>query len=172
MQKQSISLVQVVLFCISIISIFLSTPFSSNAYFTTDQDAVVIPPNAVLFSIDYAFGHKSRTVGLPLHAQMTDLPSNDSVSYLIYDENGAVVRGKAVGIVLSDAKLLHSGSYKIEKGVSKKFTLYSVFIPDVYVAGAKYRLQVTNLPFTFNDTQELQLNPTELKYYTTPFVTL
>lgn len=144
---------------------FLATP--THAYFTTAQSAETLTGGA-LFTIDYSFGMAKHDVYLPFHAHNQSIvPSTDAVSYSILDEDGAVVAGKVSAIVLSNATLGTDGMYKAAKGAAKKFTLAVVFIPETKDAEKTYRLQVTNLPFNFDGTQQLQLNPSELTYYTT-----
>ncbi len=144
---------------------FLATP--THAYFTTAQSAETLTGGA-LFTIDYSFGMAKHDVYLPFHAHNQSIaPSTDAISYSVLDEDGTPVAGKVSAIVLSNATLGADAMYKAKKGGAKKFTLAVVFVPEIKDAEKTYRLQVTNLPFNFDGTQQLQLNPSELKYYTT-----
>lgn len=108
---------------------------------------------------------------MPLLAQNGGEKSNAAVSYEILDEDGEKAAGNAFGIVLSTADIGEKGQYVTEKGMGRKFVLAVFFTPTVRDAD-EYRMQVTHLPFSFNGTQELQLNPSELKYYTTGLLPL
>lgn len=156
--------------CIGIIIAFIAfflcaTP--THAYFTTGQHAEALTGGA-LFTIDYSFGAPKHDVYLPFstHNSSTN-KENTAVSYSILDEDGNDVKGKHSAIVLSNALLEKNGMYKVAKGIAKKFTLAVVFIPEIQNPDTTYRLQVTHLPFNFDGTQQLQLNPSELQYYTT-----
>ena len=164
-RTHTISLIRVGLMATLVALFFVAVP--THAYFTTGQNAEALTGGA-LFTIDYSFGMEKHDVYLPFtaHNQSVALNTN-AVSYAILDEDGAVVKGKVSAIVLSNATLGTDHMYKVAKGSAKKFTLVVVFIPEAPNAEKTYRLQVTNLPFNFDGTQQLQLNPSELKYYTT-----
>ncbi len=151
---------------------FIAWTVPSHAYFTTTQEAVALPSHSGLFLIDYDFGAKKTDVRLPITALHANTASRSAVSYAILDENDAIVEGTVAGFVYSKAELQKDGMYFIPKGEARRLTLAVVFTPKVVDANKKYRLQVTYLPFTFGVTQELQLNPSELKYYTTKLISL
>lgn len=152
-----------------LLSFFLFTTSETNAYFTTNQKAVTLKNNTGLFLIEYSFGMGKHEVHMPILAENTTTTSNTRVSYQIIDDEDIVVStGTTAGLVLSNAPLASdTAQYVTPKGESKKFTLAVFFTPEQANANKKYRLQVTHLPFNFNGTQQLQLNPSELKYYTT-----
>jgi hypothetical protein len=146
---------------------------TTHAYLMTNQSAHGISPHSALFLIEYKFGTKNNALHMPIRTLQGTTAATNTLAYQIHDEDGNIVPGKTSAIVLSDAKFSAKESmYITDKGFSKKFTLVSVFTPDVYDPEKKYRLQVTHLPFSFNGTQELQLNPSELQYYTTDLVSL
>lgn len=146
---------------------------STQAYFTTHQEATpFLGEHSALFRIDYSFGSPKREVLLPIAAAYSDAKQNDMVSFSILDEAGNTVSGKTAAIVLSNASLKNNGMYTTPLGLGKKFSLIAVFTPTEYDATKKYRLQVTHLPFNFDGTQQLQLNPSELTYYTTKLTAL
>ncbi len=151
------------------ISFFLFTNGSVHAYFTTAQDATIIDGSSLLFTIEYQFGHKKRDVHMPVRAHNTETGFDTAVSYTILNQDGEQVAGKAMGIVFSNAKLTNEGEYVVPKTEAKKFTLTVLFTPTISVQGEEYRLQVNHLPFTFDGEQQLQLNPSELTYYTTKY---
>ncbi len=154
------------------ISFFLCMSGNANAYFTTAQDATIIEDDSVVFTIEYAFGHEKRDVHMPVIARNGDTGSPSEVSYTILNEAGKQVPGKAIGIVFSNAKLTNAGEYVVPKAEARKFILTVLFTPTTVIEGEKYRLQVNYLPFTFDGEQQLQLNPSELKYYTTKYISL
>ncbi len=142
------------------------------AYFTTAQEAVALDNHSGLFLIDYTFGVAKHEVHLPVHAQNNGTNSPSAVSFTILDENNAVVEGTATAVVLSNASLQRNGMYRVSKNLGRKFTLAVIFTPTTPKPEKTYRLQVTHLPFDFDGTQALQLNPSELKYYTTKPISL
>jgi len=154
-----------------IISIFTFSTSNAHAYFTTGQRAMVLDTHTALFLIDYAFGVKNHEVQLPIKASYLST-STDAVSYAIIDKNGNQVAGKTVGIVLSKTPITTHQMYATPKGKSGKFTLAVFFTPDTSETPNEFRLQVTNLPFSFDGTQQLQLNPSELQYYTTKLISI
>lgn len=147
-------------------TIILFTPLNTNAYFTTAQNQIDLGNGTGLFLIEYKFGMKKYDVHIPVTA-MTNVKQNDVVSYEMLNKNGDVAMGESVGIVLSDATINENGIYVVPKGTSATFTLVVFFTPEKSEDLNRYKLQVTNLPFQFDGTQQLQLNPSELKYYIT-----
>jgi len=147
--------------------VFLATSSTSLAYFTTNQSAVRVTDTTSIFMIEYKFGHGSYEIRMPVLTERKNGVSDNKVLYNFYNEDNEVLdAGNATGIVLSDAEVL-DGMYVIPKGKSKTLTLLVIFenqTPD------DVRLQVEYLPFQFNNTQHLRLNPSELQYYTTPFL--
>ena len=125
-----------------------------------------------LFLIEYNFGMAKHEVYMTPFTQRSLTPDSKTVSYEILNEKNEVVAGKAVGIVLSNTTLNDEVQYIVPKNVSKKFTLAVFFTPDKKNTGEKYRLHVTYLPFKFDGTQRLQLNPSELEKYTTKSIAL
>ncbi len=156
---------------ILLLSFFSIFTHKADAYLTTGQEAIAIDSHSGLFSIDYEFGHESHEMHLPIFANLGGEQQTSRLTYQIIDETGREVSGKTAGIVFSNAPLGKS-MYEISKGVAKKFSLVVVFTPSENTSGHTYRLQVTNLPFSFDGSQQLQLNPSELKYYTTKSIAL
>lgn len=151
-----------------LLTIFLAIPSISSAYFTTAQSEIKLSDESALFLIDFSFGMAKHEVQIPITAiQSSEAQTNSAVAYTIFDEDGNTAIGTASAIVLSRAEINKNGKYSVAKGLSQNFTLAVVFTPTVVTKVNEYRLQVTHLPFTFDGTQELQLNPSELKYYTT-----
>jgi hypothetical protein len=152
-------------------SCFFATSHA-NAYFTTGQKAEVLDAHSGLFLIEYAFGMAKHEVHMPALAYTGKEATSTAVSYAIIDKDGNEVTGKSVGIVFSETPLTKNGIYVIPKGTSKKMTLAVIFTPTTGTALSDYRLQVKHLPFSFDGTQQLQLNPSELQYYTTEYLSL
>jgi len=157
----------IILIAVISISFFTFAIPRTHAYFTTNQDARLLDNHTGLFTIDYVFGVRSHTIDMPVLAQNSLETSPNKVSYVILDDNDRVVPGKATALVFSTAELQRSGIYTVSKNEAKKFTLAVLFRPDTIESGMRYRLQVTHLPFMFDGTKQLQLNPSELIYYTT-----
>ncbi len=145
----------------------LSIPGASHAYFTTNQEAIPVGGGA-LFTIEYAFGVGKHTLHMPIFTERGTERKNSTLSYEILDGEGNPGGGKAVGIVLSSAPV--SGlEYVVSRGIKRHFTLLVAYAPE---KPGEYRLQVTQLPFSFDGTQQLQLNPSELTYYATKLIPL
>lgn len=145
---------------------FISYTHTSHAYFTTSQKEIDLGNGIGLFLIDYKFGMTKHEVILPVRAVNTNEKKADVVEYSILDKDGNIPKGKLSAIVLSHAQLGNDRMYHTKKGSSETFTLAVFFTPDTKSV-SEYRLQVTNLPFNWDGLQQLQLNPSELKYYTT-----
>lgn len=150
-----------------VVFLFLGAiPASADAYFTTAQNAFTVDNQTGVFTIDFAFGHKNYDVYIPVHAVRSGTPSLSELSYTIQRGNNETVKGSSVGIVLSGAHV-KNGMYVIPKGTSATFRLLVIFTKDSVDTGNAYTLTVTHLPFSFNGTQQLKLNPSELQYYAT-----
>ena len=152
-----------------VIVALMCIPFSSHAYFTTGQSAESLEGGPMLFQVEYTFGTAKHDLHMPILARNTVEKAQDAVSFAILNEQGERVQGTTVALVISHATY-RDNMYLIPKGVSQKMTLVVFFTPDVPSADETYRLQVTHLPFNFDGTQQLQLNDSELRYYTTKFI--
>ncbi len=146
--------------------LFFGFTTTTHAYFTTNQEELNVGNGVGLFLIEYSFGHAKHDIFLPIVAEQDEEQRNTTVSYDILDEQGNAVTGKTSAIVLSDSAITDTGMYKTPKGAAKKFTLAVFFTPETRNS-ASYRLQVTHLPFNFDGVQQLELNPSELRHYTT-----
>ncbi len=152
---------------ILVVFLFLGAiPTSADAYFTTAQNAFTVDNKTGVFTIDFAFGHKNYDVYIPVHAIHGGVLSSNKLSYVVKDTDNAIARGSSVGIVLSNARV-KDGMYIIPKGTSATFRLLVIFTKDTTAAADAYTLTITHLPFRFNGTQQLKLNPSELQYYVT-----
>lgn len=142
-------------------------PLTTQAYFTTGQRVIKLNDSSALFLIDFVFGHEKHEVHIPLAAHNGTGTSPYSLSYSVLDKSGEIAEGTAAGIVLSEAPLQTSGMYIVPKNMAKKFTL-AVFYKNVAAEQKqRYHLQVNHLPFMFDGSQQLQLNPSELESYRT-----
>ncbi len=153
-------------------------PFSADAYFTTGQIAGKINESAALFAIEYTFGLEDRDMYMPVLAERTlsSKSERNKVGYTIRNSDGEeVTDGTAVGLVLSGAPLVN-GMYKLEKGDPHEMTLLIIYIAPEGSTEEDYALKIDWLPFEVDRgskaRQELQLNPSELEYYTTKAVEL
>lgn len=162
----------ILLFTLIGVAFFIFMIPKAGAYFTTAQKEIDLGNGTGLFLIEYKFGMNKYEVHMPVFAQQGTEKSNSMVSYEIMNEDDEVVSGKAVGIVLSSTPVSEQLTYVTPKGSSKTFVLAVFFTPETRSETEKYRLQVTHLPFQFDGKQQLQLNPSELKYYTTNLISL
>ncbi len=146
-------------------------PTTSHAYFTTNQDAFTVNGTVGVFVIDFSFGHEKHEVHIPVSAQRDSTHTSGALAYEVMDADGVSGRGSSVGIVLSDAEIVN-GEYIIPKGVSQSFRLLALYSKAPADKETGFRTTVTHLPFSFNGTRSLQLNPSELQYYATKLVSL
>lgn len=166
-----IHIVRFVIFVVVLVISFIAST-QTHAYFTTNQRALNLGDGSALFLIDFSFGMKNHEVQIPIFADNDTEMNNTSLSYTIFDEDDNVAIGNLSAIVLSDAQINDEKMYVIPKNHLGKFTLMAVFTPTVTTKVNEYRLQVTHLPFNFDGTQQLGLNPSELRYYTTSLLPL
>lgn len=160
-----------ILFFVLLFVSFLGFTHTSNAYFTTAQKEIALGDGSVLFLIDYSFGMAKHEVLLPIKASSAENKATNTVEFSIVNADGKSVKGTTSSVVLSHVKITDDGFYRTKKGSTGKFTLAVFFRPEVSGVN-EYRLQVTSLPFNFDGKQQLQLNPSELKYYTTKLLAL
>lgn len=153
------------------IFIALSLPSTTEAYFMTHQDAFTVDTSTGVFVIDFAFGHEKHDVHIPVAALRTTNHSNHALSFDVVNDKGTSGISSAIGIVLSDAKLVN-GEYVVPKGVNQSFRLLVLYPKSANDTDAQFRAVVTHLPFSFDGTKDLQLNQSELRYYTTDLVSL
>ncbi len=158
------------IFFVVVALLYTSVP-ATHAYLTTKQESLVANDQTVLFLVEYKFGHEKYDVLMPVAAKSSKDPIKNTVSYTVIDEAGNPVKGSSYGIVLSRARY-ENGLYHTGKGLGRTFTLVVAFTPEMSSASHTYQLQVTHLPFNFDGTTPLQLNPSELQYYQTPLITL
>ncbi|MCF7815512.1 MAG: hypothetical protein K9M10_01985 [Candidatus Pacebacteria bacterium] len=162
---------KLLIFSITAIIIFFPNN-QSSAYFTTAQNEILLNDGSGLFLIEYSFSNKKNDISMPILAQESNSKNRSFLEYSIFNSQGETVSGKTTAIVLSNAQILDSRLYKIPKGTFGTFTLAVVFTPEIKDKKEKYRLEVTSLPFDFIGQAQLQLNPSELQYYTTKFLRL
>lgn len=150
------------------VCIFGYSVHTTSAYNTTDQKTYELNNGSALFLIEYKFGHQNHEVEMPFKNVNADSKATDTLAYTILDKEGHEITGKSSAIILSNSRLEKDRMYVTPKGIAKPFTLIVVFTPSAS-STPDYRLQVTHLPFNFDGNQQLELNPTELQYYTTPY---
>lgn len=141
-----------------------ATTNTAEAYLTTNQETLRVG-NATLFLIDYAFGTKAHDLTMPMAAQEGTERKDGTLMYEVRSNTGNRAEGQSYGVILSDAETTNDGLYRVPKGTRETFRLAVLFIPKKF--DEKYDLYVTQLPFAFENKQQLQLNPSELQYYTT-----
>lgn len=138
------------------------------AYTTTGQTAFTVDGKMGVYVIDFAFGHEKYDVHIPVAAKNTDTTDAHAISYRLLTRENVPSTEASFGIVLSSAKIVN-GEYVIEKGVRMPMRL--LIITTGERKNEDLRAQVTHLPFSFDGKKQLSLNPTELQYYTTGYVT-
>lgn len=148
------------------LSFFLGATSKAHAYVATDEAALRVGDSAALFVIEYEFGRENEEMFMPILAKEGTSRIDNTLSYVILDENDEEVHGKSTGIVISNARI-EDGSYVTPLHEAKKFLLFVLFVPETMDGLQEYRMQVTQLPFSLDGEIEQQLNPSELKQYKT-----
>lgn len=143
----------------------------ADAYFTTGQNAFTVNNKIGVYTIKFEFGHAKYDIYIPVHAFRDSAKNNSRVTYTMLDDKAEIAQGESIGIILSPLKV-KNGMYMVPKGKKATFTLLAFYTPSVAETESNFRLQVTDLPFSFDRTQQLQLNESELRYYTTNLLTL
>lgn len=159
----------------------LWTPHTSEAYFTTDQQAYAVSEDTALFSLSYKFGFAERDLYMPIGA-MRNVAANEHfvTGYqLLTDDKTPLTEGTAAGIVLTKdaAVTVVDNQYYVPAGTSATFTLYVIasFADATAHTTSDISLLMTQLPFVMETddlTIETHLNPSELQYYHTPSISL
>lgn len=165
-------------FLVALLALIALAPQAAFAYFTTDQKAVQINEDTLLYTVTYKFGLEKSELRMPVGA-VRGLQFGDASPYvgytLLQDSETPVTKGDTYSIVLSNMEIV-DGEYYVPAGKVGIFTLVTLvkLSPDfISVEERDYNLsmRVTSLPFTMmKDGKEInaQLNPSELQYYTTP----
>lgn len=143
----------------------------AHAYETTSQRALRVNDRTALFFIDYTFGQKDHDLYLPVLATRNQsLGTNTpSLGFEVLDQYREHTNaGTAHAIVLSKASI-DGNLYHVPEGTAAGFTLAVVFVAPVGTTVEDYSIAVTDLPFyQGSEKRHMYLNPSELKYYTTP----
>lgn len=154
-----------------LIGVLTCLPSVSQAYFTANQEAFTLDSTVAYYTVSFKFGHEDHDVYIPINTFRDIKATNTALTYKIYDTNKESVDGTGVAIVLSNARVV-DGMYKVSAGRQETFTLFASFTPEKIETDGEYRLEVTSLPFRFDESQQLRLNPSELQYYTTKYIML
>ncbi|MCD5381740.1 MAG: hypothetical protein LR017_00310 [Candidatus Pacebacteria bacterium] len=143
------------LFC----AVCILMPLSSHGYKITDQTAFTLDNTAGIYLITFKLGHGNHDIYVPITATTEDR-GNTALTYALYGTDDTTIDGDTTSMVISNATI-ENGMYKVPAGTKKTFTLFTVFTPHTIAVDGQYRLAVTHLPFSFNETTQLQLNPSE-----------
>ena len=156
---------------------FVVAPSDASAYTTSDQRALKVNETTALYFIDFAFGHEDHDTYIPVLAVRDQEYDSDvkSLGYEILEESEEQTdRGVTQAIVFkkNENVTIEDGMYKVPKGYKGSFTLAVVYTTDKALFEADYAVQVTDLPFYWENKKYQHLNETELQYYITPEVEL
>ncbi len=161
---------------IGLFAAMLVLPQSSSAYEATEQTAVRINENTVLYTITYKFGFLNRETYMPIGVErgLENGSSSSCVGYDILNQGQIYKDGKVNALVLSNIKI-KDNQYYLPEGKAGYFTLVAlVTVPnDGMVAKENLNLKINHLPFTMVKTEsnkktEVYLNADELKGYVSP----
>jgi hypothetical protein len=162
-------------FCFLFVLTVVSIPASSQAYEVTNQTAVRLNDNTLLFTITSRFSFLNYALDMPVSAMRNTEPelTFPNVGYgLFTNDNKPFTAGETYSVVLSDAQLV-GDRYKLATSTAGYFTLVTlVKLPDNYQnTGQEIHLRTTTQPYTIkNQTQEIksQLTPKQLEPHKTP----
>lgn len=149
---------------------FVFVPFQTQSYFATKQTAFTADGRMGVFIINFSFGHQNHEMTIPVRATNVGT-STSAITYSILNSTQNIVSGTTTGIVLGDVAI-QNGIYTVPKGSVGKFALLVFYARGANEPQGAFHLAVKGLPFTFDGTQQLSLNPSELQYYVTPSLSL
>lgn len=138
----------------------------AHAYFTTNQQSFSVDGRIGVYVIDYAFGHEKHEISMPVHAFRSATTSQNALGFEMLTDSNEKGTGDAVAIVLSNLKQ-KDGMYTVPKGKKATFRLLMLYTYSENETPDTLHAQVTHLPFAFKGVQDLQLNESELRAYTT-----
>ena len=161
---------------ISLFAMALVLPQDTNAYETTEQTALRINDNTVLYTITYKFGFLNRETYMPIGV-VRGLENSSSSSYVGYDilnQDQVYKEGKVNALVLSSTKI-KDNQYYLPEGKAGYFTLVAlVTVPnESLVKEEDLSLKINHLPFTMVKTEsgkktKVYLSSEELEDYVSP----
>jgi|GEM_PF-652958 len=158
--------------------IAVSLPTSASAYFTQAQTQLQLTSSTALYSITYSFGLPNQDLYLPIIAERNLMhdASEAKLGYTIRnDREDVITTGDTASFIYSTAEI-KDGMYYVPKGSKASFTLVTLFRTQTGTPAEDYLLLVENLPFLVDignpELEVRDLNPSELKYYTTNEVRL
>jgi hypothetical protein len=166
---------------LTIIGAAVFTPQSSEAFFTTDQQAIRLNEQQILFTINFRFGFINHGFSLPILAERVGYSaiSDERLQYALEADGVAVDYGDVTAIVLTDDEdaVVADSRYNFVPRRGADFTLMAIVtLPEVAPTTKNLSLHVTHLPFTMTDlenvTESVQLSEAELNTYRTPAVLL
>ncbi len=156
-------------------------PSATLAYFTTDQSAIQLNENTMLYTVTYRFGMENNGLAMPAGAvRLTDSASTTSpyVGYeVMVDDTLMPTLGQSAAFVFSSSPIADA-EYVVAEGTDAVFVLavlLTITPEEIATLGndPDLSIQVTSLPFTIvSDDGERanRLNPSELQYYRTPAI--
>ncbi len=146
--------------------LFSAIVLPAHAYTVTKTNAFSVDGRTAVFTIDYTFQHGTYNLVMPLKAERGSTASGTVLTYTIVNGSGQPGKGVAHGIVLSSSPLKNN-TYVLPKGVRGDYRLLVLYTRTEDEATEPLMLQVTGLPFAFENVQPLSLNPSELASYKT-----
>jgi len=160
--------------------IFLAVfPGTAAAYFTTDQSAVRLTDDTVMYTVTYGFGFEERGLYMPIIASRDYTPSGTALhaGYTILDDDDESVSvGVSNALILTNSSAVEvvDGTYYLEPGEAASFTLVALLtLPTT--EELETSLLMTHLPFTMvidGKDAPNKLNEPELRPYRTPSIEL
>jgi hypothetical protein len=149
-----------------IFGLLLFTASPVHAYFTTNQQSFSVDGKVGVYVIDFAFGHEKHEISMPVQALRGTTTGQKALGFEMLSGNNEIGTGDAVAIVLSDLK--HKNAmYTVPKGKKATFRLLMLYTYGEHETLDTFNAQVTHLPFAFRGVQDLYLNESELRAYTT-----
>lgn len=92
---------------LSLLIVACATPLYAEAYVTTGSAAKRVTETTALYYIDFAFGHKTKDLYLPVQAvRSSTAAAADALSFQLFEDGeDMVTNDSARGMVISDTEL-------------------------------------------------------------------
>jgi hypothetical protein len=100
--------------------------------------------------VEFSFATTENDYYIPLRAERSNTPINDTITYRIERSNGTAAPVTTKSVVVSDEKVSED-YYHIDAGDSGDFTLVVFAEFDAPIATEEYRLVVDTLPHRVGD---------------------
>jgi len=162
---------------VSVLALVVLFPESSSAYKTTEQTAVRLNENTILYTISYRFNFLNRDTYMPIMTkrETENFTSSPYLSYQIFDGEEVFNEGDVKALVLSKTKIDNS-HYFSRAGITTDFMLVAILtLPQSVVnEGGDFSLKVKSLPIKTEieseNEEKNEVTQVDLSEYITPSI--